>query len=142
MRAFIYMFMSLAAVAMLSTACAPKDKRFKSKISINKDGGKKEDDSGKKPTDTEQPPQTPSTSDEMKQKTRAMNPSGVEQTEIVIELDELKPGSLGDFDRDLDLTVKVNLLIEIKSSDAVDSMIPAEVGSLELVKVSEKEEKV
>ena len=103
MKALIYMCMSLAALAMLSSACAPKDKRFQTKTFINKDGKKTGDGDQQKPV-----PVGPRGI--QGSAVANLNPSGITETMIIANIEKLETTTGDKFEKDLNLTVTINLV--------------------------------
>ncbi len=106
MKSFLSIsIVALAALSLLSTACAPKDKRFQAKEFV-KDG--KDTPKGKPVTKPKTGLKVDRTSNAIKIENQ--NPSGINESEIHLQLHNLEVGDLSAYNQTLLLEARLNLI--------------------------------
>lgn len=143
MKLFVSMCMTISALALMTSACAPKDKRFQSKTFINKDKllkTSKKDDKKTTPetttetnTKVEQPPESSSS---IEQRFSSINPSGLLSPELNINIQKINIGNLKDLNNELDLKLIVSLV------NKGGSHIPISELSLEKIIINDAQKDV
>ncbi|MCB0356343.1 MAG: hypothetical protein KDD40_05010, partial [Bdellovibrionales bacterium] len=115
MKFFASIFMLCSALVVMTTACAPKDKRFQSKTFVNKGPLKL---NKKDKTDKDKSIKSANRVDKAEvNAVSEQNPSGITDTKVFVKLNNLNIGSLADATGTNDLQLNIHIRI-IKADDA------------------------
>ncbi|MCB0392080.1 MAG: hypothetical protein KDD58_12365 [Bdellovibrionales bacterium] len=143
MKLLVSMCITLSALAMLTTACAPKDKRFQSKSFINKDKQLKTTKKDDKKTTSDTPTTTTTTTEQpaestqsIEQRINSFNPSGLLSPELNIDIKKINIGNLKDLKNELDL----KLIVSLVSKEG--SLIPVSELNMEKINITDTQKEI